>query len=254
MSSRVTSPESAAVNRPERPGPSASEVDPAVDPAIESARGRAANDGLPAAWRVEVFKRDGYLDPAGADVLAAARELTEHGAAGLAHLAAARVGRGYLLPPTLAREVVLRAVRELLVDPVVAEAHVIEPGRAPGPPRSGARRVLVMKKPGVMGPVAETVRGALARTGLVPAAALATGVATFTAYELAAAPGQHLDDAALGELGRRALANETIEELFVDREDLHYGAAHGAARHVRLEVPLRELDDDALLASLQASF
>ena len=64
---------------------------------------------LPHAWRVEVFRREGVHDPEGVHALGGLRE------AGAADLASVRAGRGYLLPPELAREDVDRLVRELLL-------------------------------------------------------------------------------------------------------------------------------------------
>src|SRR6185369_5575648 len=104
-----------------------------------------------AAWRVEVFRREQLDDPEGDHLLGSLAEI------GVAGVARARAGRGYLLPPTLRRDDVERCCRELLADPVLDEARIAAPGET-FPPRSRrAQRILVMRKPGVMDPVALTV-------------------------------------------------------------------------------------------------
>jgi len=194
---------------------------------------------LPDAWRIEVFPASGFDDPEGRRLMAAARELDPERFAGLG---AARAGRGYLLPPGLPRETVERAVRELLADPVIDSPRVTEPGHAPavsGHTGSAAvHRALVAKKPGVMDPVAETVRRALADCGID----VQGPVQTFRVFELEG----ELDPDALAELGRRVLANQTIDNLLLDSEALGYAALGAKMRHVRLDVALRAADDAAL--------
>jgi len=194
---------------------------------------------LPDAWRVEVFRGATRDDPEGESVLAAIREL------GIEGVEALRTGRGFLLSPTLARAVVERAVREFLADPVLDAPRCYAPRECPPPPPARCARILVMRKPGVMDPVAMTVQRALLRNGIVPdSAAEGFAVATFRIFELQGA----LAPAALAAIGARVLGNETIDQVRIDDEGLHFGAPSAAARHGRVEVALCAADDTRLAA------
>jgi phosphoribosylformylglycinamidine synthase len=206
---------------------------------------------LPDAWRVEVFRKPGIDDPEGTHLVAAAREL------GLRGLRSARLGRGYLLPPALAPAEVERIARELLADPVLDDVRLCAPGVAPAGPGS-KQRILVAKKPGVMDTVALTIQRALWSTGIVPSAREDDFfVATFRAWEiegLAPGPAAAADRAELEEIGRRILANETIEDLYLDSEGLHFTRPSSSALRATskgaqgpVHVPLREAGDERLL-------
>ncbi|MCH2105759.1 MAG: phosphoribosylformylglycinamidine synthase subunit PurL [Planctomycetes bacterium] len=191
---------------------------------------------LPNAWRVEVFRRPSVDDPEANHLLGAAREL------GVEALESARVGHGYLLPPELSREAATQIATELLSDPVLDEYTLYEPEELPAP--SGAsRRVLVAKKAGVMDPVALTIARGLKRTGLGGSAADAH-ISTFSAYELAG----ELSEEETSLIARRVLGNETIEDLLLDSEALPYGPPAEGSTHGRVEVPLLDLDDEALMS------
>ncbi|MBK7642079.1 MAG: phosphoribosylformylglycinamidine synthase subunit PurL [Planctomycetes bacterium] len=192
---------------------------------------------MPDAWRVEVFRAPAMDDPEGTSVLGAIREL------GLAGVESVRSGRGFLLSPALARETLLEAAREFLADPVLDQARVYAPRESPASAPANCARILVMRKPGVMDPVALTVQRALVRTGIVPAAqALEFRVATFRAYEVRGA----VSAATLAEIGARVLGNETIDDVLVGDEGLHFHAPSSQVRHGRVEVPLCAADDERL--------
>jgi phosphoribosylformylglycinamidine synthase len=204
---------------------------PATDPSPASAAGRA----LPAAWRVEVFRRPERADPEGQHALEALREL------GLAQLGAVRHGRGYLLSPALTRAQVEGLAAELLADPVLDQVRLSAPGEAPA--RGGAdHRVLVMRRPGVMDPVALTVERTVARS-LGPAAdGSPVRVLTFQAWELSGRASR----AELELATARLFANEVIEEALLDDEGLHFELPGGAARRSAQHVPLLAADDAQL--------
>ena len=207
---------------------------PTVAPHASNTRPR---NPLPDAWRVEVFRAASMDDPEGASVLAAIREL------GIEAVESVRTGRGFLLPPKLARATLVEAVREFLSDPVLDAAHVFAPKESPPAAATGWSRILVMRKPGVMDPVALTVQRALLRTGIVPAAqAEGFRVATFRVFELRGA----LTPEMQATIGARVLGNETIDEVLVADEGLHFSAPSAAARHGRVEVPLCAADDTRL--------
>lgn len=194
---------------------------------------------LPQAWRIEVFRRPAVDDPEGTHALAALQEL------GLDNLTGVRLGRGFLLPPSLPRGDVDRIMGELLVDPVVDEARLIEPGAAPGAAGSGIRRVLVARKPGVMDTIALTLHGALKEMGFASSDDASAEVATFHAWEIAGA--NDVSPEMLDRAVRTALANDVIEDIETNSEGLHFGAPAGRPKHGRIEVPIRDLGEDALL-------
>ncbi len=196
------------------------------------------HESLPDAWRVEVFRAPTMDDPEGESVLAAIREL------GASSIDSVRTGRGFLLPPTLSREVLERVVREFLADALLDEAHLYAPRERPARAPAGSARVLVMRKPGVMDPVALTVQRTLVRTGIVPRAeAERLHVATFRIFELRGSADREL----LASIGARVLGNETIDRVLVEDESLHFSSPGAEARHGRVEVPLCAADDARLL-------
>ncbi len=192
----------------------------------------ATSTTLPDAWRVEVFRAPGFDDPEGAHALASVREL------GIRSLSDVRMGRGTLLSPTFRREAVLRIAAELLADPVVDRFRITAPRAAPS--RSASHTILVAPRPGVMDPVAGTVRDVLRRTERAPSQG-DLAVQTFRAFELEGEP-------SADELARiaRALANETVETLAIDHEGLAFGLPAVPGRRGRLEVPLASADDAEL--------
>ena len=194
----------------------------------------------PGAWRVEVFRREALDDPEGDRLLGALREI------GVEGVVRARLGKGYLLPPSLSREDVERTCRELLADPVLDEARVAAPGEIPAPRSRRAQRLLVSRKPGVMDPVALTVARALERMGL-----LASGsVATFQAWELECAPERStlrlLPRETLERIGREILSNEVIEDLGFDDSELKIALPPASPPHGAVHVALRDADDERL--------
>jgi phosphoribosylformylglycinamidine synthase len=206
----------------------------------------AASTRFPDAWRVEVFRKRGIDDPEGAHLVASAIEL------GITGIASARLGRGYLFPPSLSSAEIERVARELLADPVLDDVRVSSPRCAPSA-ATHAHRVLIARKPGVMDPVALSVQRALWTAGVVPAAQSDEFfVTTFRAFEIEGRDGasktQRLSRASLEELGRRVLANETIEDLYVDDEALHFTRPAPSARHGVVHVALGDADERRLAA------
>ncbi|MFN4260353.1 MAG: phosphoribosylformylglycinamidine synthase subunit PurL [Gemmataceae bacterium] len=158
-----------------------------------------------------------------------------------------RCTHGYLLEGNLDHAAAERLLHELLVD------SVVETGRL-GPVNehaNGAPRLTVLLKPGVMDPTALSVVEAARDLG-IPLA----GVRTYKRYYLTVsdqpstfgerANGSPLDsqDALL-----KILANDAIEHVIsgpVLEEHLRVGTPY---EYQRVEVPLRDLDDDGLLAT-----
>jgi phosphoribosylformylglycinamidine synthase len=194
------------------------------------------------------------LDRAAQRVAEAAREL------GLAENLQVASARGYLVQgESLSRDRAERLASELLADTVVERAVVGRPGEthlsqeprgkwqeletenhpALDSPRAtvDSTCVTVLLKPGVMDPVAQSVRAASADLGVELDA-----VASFRKYWLAAA-----SDAEIEAVSLRLLANDAIEQLVfgpLELDRLELGRPYQFALRT---VPIRELDDDALM-------
>src|SRR5262245_15808719 len=139
--------------------------------------------------------------------------------------------RGYLLEGDLPHEQAQQLADELLVDPLVETARLRELGRAEAEPA-----LTVLLKPGVMDPAAQSVLAAAADLGM----RLET-VRTFRRYFVEGGKVQ------IGGALHDVLANDAIEQII---------EGPLAAEHVSLgtpydfrliTVPLRDLDDSALL-------
>lgn len=203
-----------------------------------TASASSASPSTTAAWRIEVHKRPGQKDPAGHHALDAVREL------GLTLASACHAGDGYLLPAELSREDVEHVAAELFTDPVLEIASIYGPDELPAS-APNAVRVLVAKKPGVMDPVAESIKRVLQKTRF------AGGVhaQTFKIFTFDLEGGQQLEqaEAELETAAAKALCNTTIEHLRVGREDLPFGVPKdGGTKRGRVEVLLSGLDDAGL--------
>lgn len=140
--------------------------------------------------------------------------------------------RGFLLEGDLTREQVEQFTRDVLIDPLVETGTVAAAGTR------GEQSYTVLLKPGVMDPVAQTVLDSAAMLGLPVDA-----VRTFRRYF-----GRH-DIPALDRdtLFRRVLANDAIERVVtgpVKADHLGFGTAY---QFKLVTVPIRDLDDAALV-------
>jgi phosphoribosylformylglycinamidine synthase len=141
--------------------------------------------------------------------------------------------RGYLLEGELAAEDVVRLCDSLLVDPLVESATVREVGAAlDGHPYT------VLLKPGVMDPVSQSVKKAARDLGLS-----VEEVRTFRRYS--GNPGTPPADREL--LFRKVLANDAIEQVIVGRLHADHLAVGKPYSFKLVTLPIRELNDDALL-------
>lgn len=141
--------------------------------------------------------------------------------------------RGFLLEGEIDQEAAERLARELLVDQVVETATIHPVGHI-----SGTFSFTVLLKPGVMDPVAESVLGATADLG-VPLKA----VRTFRRYF---GP-ENIPSTDRDLLFRKVLANDAIEQVIVGPlkpEHLALGKPYSFKKTI---VPIRDLDDAALV-------
>ena len=174
-------------------------------------------------FRIEAGLRGELPDPAALGVLSEFRSL------GLAPPERARTVRIFWIETDRPRKEVEAAARGLLADPVTETFAVDRPvyGEAPAG-AGGPRSVEVVRKPGVMDPVVGSLRKALSDRGMA-----AGHIGTGRKY-LFYGP---VSDEALRLAGRRILANESIEELHVDRPAPVHRAA-GEYRFRLRRVPL----------------
>ena len=180
--------------------------------------------------RFEVHLRSGEPDPA-ADALRG--ELATLGHAG----ATAATRRVFLVEAPLSDEAAKRAADELLADPINQTAVL-----GASPVAADGRVIEVHYQPGVMDPVAQSTREAIAEMfPEVPAEQIE--VRTGFRYDIA---GCDADERTLRELAARQLANTVIQEIHLsplqpERFPL------GSKYHLRVsEVPIRHLDDAGL--------
>ena len=175
--------------------------------------------------------RPGLPDPRGESAASDLREL------GLA-VTAARARSGFLLDGALTREEAERAARELLADPVSEVHRLRRTDGAPFPNETGNHRIDVIRKPGVMDPVAGSVILALRNLGISAARA-----ATFRVLELSADASAELLRRAAG----KTLANETIEDLLVDDPNLPLPFEPATAPLRKVTIPMRAMEGAELV-------
>lgn len=140
--------------------------------------------------------------------------------------------RGYLLEGDLDQDEADQLTRDLLVDSVVESAQV----RALGGSSNSTATVLF--KPGVMEPAALSVLEAANDLGIALSA-----VRTFRRYQFAELPNATDRDTFF----RRVLANEAVEQIVVGPLTLDHITLGSSYEFRRTIVPLRQLNDDALV-------
>jgi phosphoribosylformylglycinamidine synthase II len=185
------------------------------------------------AWRVEVSTTPSHPDPAGARAAEALR------GAGLEGVEAVRSARGFLLAAadgsTLPREVVETFARTVLADPI-ADAFALLPPDETTPATPG--RITVVPRAGVTDPVAHSIQKAARDAGLPPCEA-----GSYHAFVVTPPPA---DQTALLAAARKALANDVVQDVLTGTPPAGLPDAGGDPDLRVVEVPLRDLDDDAL--------
>jgi len=182
-------------------------------------------------WRFEIFNRSGSTDIHGNSVLEDIKEL------GISSVEAVQSAKVFLVEAEFDERFAKQLGRELLTDPVCEEYHI---GRS-GPPAGLAKATLieVHLKSGVTDPVAESVMAAITDMG-----ASASNVRTARKYILLGEVGTTQIDT----IAKKILANDCIEEVIIGNE------AEPPSPHLRpyelkiIHWPIRDLDDDGLIA------
>jgi len=183
-------------------------------------------------WEIDIHPAEGHRDRTGERLAAAAREL------GLADNLQIKAARGYLVQgANLDRPTVERLARELLADVVVERAVVGQVGSDQLANVDAGQCVTVLFKPGVMDTVAQSAIAAAADLGVLPDA-----MATLRKYWIEGG-----SDAEVKTVANRLIANDAIEQVFFGAlalQELELGYPY---RFELRTVPMRELDDDALM-------
>ena len=180
-------------------------------------------------WRVEVSTRPDLLDPVGEEVGASIGDL------GLTGVQAVTFTRVFFLEGDLEEPQVTRIAQELLADPVadVFQVLVAQTDSEQEEPLT----IEVIRKPGVMDPVEESTRLAVADLGLSLRA-----VKTVRRYRFRGS----LTKQQLHLIGEKLLANGSIEDYFLGRSDRAVAQPARPYTFALLTVPLRSASPEEL--------
>jgi phosphoribosylformylglycinamidine synthase len=178
-------------------------------------------------WHLRIEPAPGQADHVGHRLAAEAAEL------GLAGPWSIRASRGFLVEGGITPPELERAAREVLIDPVV-ETAILRPIGAAEDQAPGV--VHVLPKPGVTDPEAESALALLTDLGY-----RVTDMRSIRTY--------HIDGPAtsLPRLIRRVLANDAVEQAVLGALPFDRLGQGQPYQFRRVEVPIRSLDDEALV-------
>ncbi|MFZ5833277.1 MAG: phosphoribosylformylglycinamidine synthase subunit PurL [Planctomycetota bacterium] len=184
-------------------------------------------------WEVDIVPAEGQPDIAARQVTASAADL------GIADGLTVAAARGFLIEGDLQADQVEVLARELLSDPVVERTVVapVDDGRLIAARNGCSRVVHVLPKPGVMDPVAQSAAEAIEDFDLD-----ADAVRTFKKYWIGDLP-----DDRFKLLASKVLANDAIEQVIegpLPFRRLELGSPY---EFRLIAVPLREMDNEALV-------
>ncbi|QDV30740.1 Phosphoribosylformylglycinamidine synthase subunit PurL [Planctopirus ephydatiae] len=185
-------------------------------------------------WEVEILSRPEQIDREGQRILGEARLL------GLDSIQTVRAGRSFLLEGQIDEAVILKAMQLLLVDEVVEIARVRKPAEVNTHDTSGTTGQLfnVLYKPGVTDNTALSTRRALQQAGIA-----IEEVATCRKYWF----DHQAQSNQINVLAQRVLGNDAIERIVQGPLQLAT-LSFGHTYQLELKhVPIRELDDQALM-------
>jgi phosphoribosylformylglycinamidine synthase len=187
-------------------------------------------------WEVEIHPIAGEVDREGQRVLAEAQ------AQGAASVRTIRAARSFLVEGALDEVTIRTKAARLLADGVVETVRIrtlpTDAASSAHPEVSGLNLVNVLLKPGVTDNVAETASKALKAQGLA-----VDRVAICRKYWINA----DASAADLQRLGRRVLSNDAIEQVISGPLTLHTIAVGSEYKFKLTVVPIRTMDDAALM-------
>ena len=186
-------------------------------------------------WRFEIFNRPGFPDVHGNGVFEDIKEL------GIRSVEAVQSARVFLIEADFDKTLADRVAKELLTDPVCEQYYI---GRS-GPPAGLAKATLIEihLKSGVTDPVAESVMTAIADMGVA-----VNNVRTARKYVLLGDINQKQIDT----IAKKILANDCIEEIIVGSET-EPPTPHLKPYQLKIVCqPIRNLNDDELMALSKA--
>ena len=186
-------------------------------------------------WQIDIYPAENQIDREGARTSEEIHEL------GLGDDVSVVYARGFLVQGDIDVAAATQLAENLLSDTVTERAVVAIAGQdalnsPPDHASTDSRLVNVLPKPGVMDPVAASTLGAARDIGFKVQA-----VRTMRKYWIA-----DIDDPALNAICRRALSNDSIEQVVVgplEMDQLDVGADY---EFELVTVPIRELDDEGL--------
>ncbi len=184
-------------------------------------------------WQIDIYPADGQLDRE------AARTQEEIHELGLCDNLQVDCARTFLIQGNFAYEQAVQLADTLLADAVTERSVVAIAGQEAlsEPPGDRFNLVHVLPKPGVMDPVAASTLAAARDVGLDVEA-----VRTVRKYWLS-----DTDQATLDSICRRALSNDSIEQVVVGPLELDHLAVGSASEFKLTTIPIRSLDDDGLV-------
>ena len=183
-------------------------------------------------WEVDIYPQEGQIDPVGREIAAEAADLL-----GCDELSLT-AGHGYLIQGKIDRQQIEQLAQQLLADAVVERTVIGSVGDSLlNEPLNGRSQLIhVMPKVGVMDPVADS-----AKTAIADCRINAEAVRTLHKYWLPDLPPEQVQL-----LCEKLLANDAIEQVVVGPLSLESLQAGSTYQFELLTVPLRELDDSGL--------
>ncbi len=183
-------------------------------------------------WQIDIYPAENQIDRDGQRVSEEIHEL------GLADDVPVTFARGYLVQGDLNFAAATSLAETLLADPITEHTVVALAGQDTlnEPPGDESTLVYVLPKPGVMDPVAMSTQAAARDAGLA-----VDGVRTIRKYWL-----PELDEEQLSAICRRALSNDSIEQVVVgplEMDQLDVGSSY---TFELATVPIRDLGDAEL--------
>ncbi|KAA5539279.1 phosphoribosylformylglycinamidine synthase subunit PurL [Roseiconus nitratireducens] len=185
-------------------------------------------------WQIDIYPAENEVDREG---LRTSEEIHE---LGLGDQVSVVFARGFLVQGELDAEQAQRVAQSLLSDAVTERTVVALAGQPPlnEPPTDSpdVRLVNVLPKPGVMDPVAASTIGAARDIGFD-----VESVRTIRKYWISG-----VDDPTFQHICRRALSNDSIEQVVIgplELEQLNVGTAYEFSL---VRVPIRQLSDSEL--------